>query len=131
MKKLVRVIIALVLALHGLVHLMGTAVYMKLGRVEGLTYKTTLLGGSLELGEGGMAVYGALWAVAAVGFLAAAAALAAGWRGWRPLLVGVALFSLLLTALDWGVAYAGIAVNVAILAAVWLGPRIASRKTHT
>jgi len=40
-----------------------------------------LLGGRWDLGEGGIRVFGALWAAAAIGFVAAAAALLAGW-GW-------------------------------------------------
>ena len=111
------IIAAIVLILHGLIHLMGT--------VKGLSYKTTLLGGRWDLGEGGITVFGALWAVAAVGFVVAALALLTGWSWWKPVLIGVTLFSLVLTSLDWGVAFAGIVVNLGILAALWLGPRIA------
>ena len=59
---------ALVLALHGLVHLMGTTVYLKLGELEGMPYRTTLLDGRWDLGDGGIRVVGVLWAVAAVAF---------------------------------------------------------------
>ncbi|MFA9418293.1 hypothetical protein [Natrinema sp. HArc-T2] len=63
-------------------------------------------------------MFGILWAVAAIGFVAAAGALFIDWDHW-PLLVGtVAVFSLALTVLDYTVAYAGIVVNVGILAAV-------------
>lgn len=120
--KILSIVIALALTLHGLVHLMGTVTYMKLGTVQGLAYKTTLLGGRWDLGANGMALYGALWALAAIGFVAAAIALLAGWGWYRPLLLGAALFSLALTALDWKAAAAGVVVNVAILAWLWLGP---------
>lgn len=116
--KTLSVIAAIILILHGLVHLMGTVTYMKLGVVEGLTYKTTLLAGRWDLGEGGIRIYGALWAVAAVGFVAAATALLFGWFWWKPVLAGVAAFSLALTALDWKVASAGVILNIVILA--WL-----------
>ncbi len=43
--KTLSVTAAVILILHGLIHLMGTVTYMKLGTVQGLTYKTTLLGG--------------------------------------------------------------------------------------
>ena len=123
--KVITVLAAILLILHGLIHLMGTVVYTKLGTVKGLSYKTTLLGGRWDLGEGGITVFGALWAVAAVGFVVAALALLTGWSWWKPVLIGVTLFSLVLTSLDWGVAFAGIVVNLGILAALWLGPRIA------
>lgn len=120
--KTLSIIAALVLILHGLIHLMGTVTYMKLGAVQGLAYKTTLLGGRWDLGEGGMAVYGALWAVAAIGFIAAAIALSAGWGWYRPVLLGVAVFSFALTALDWKVASAGAILNIVILTMLGLGP---------
>lgn len=69
-------------------------------------------------------MYGALWALAASGFIVAAGALLAGWQWWQPVLLGVTLLSLALTALDWGVAYTGVIVNSVILALLWLGPRI-------
>lgn len=118
---------ALVLALHGLVHLMGTAVYMKLGTLEGLPYKTTLLDGRWDLGEGGIRVVGAVWAVAAAAFVAAAVGWVGGWDAWRPVLLGATLLSLLLTTLDATRAPVGIAVNLAILLLLWLAPQLAGR----
>lgn len=118
---------AIGLALHGLVHLMGAAVYLKLAEIAELPFKTTVLDGLWDLGENGIAVYGALWAIAALGFVVSAGALAAGRNWWRPALFGVALFSLVLTALDWRVAYMGVAINVGILAVLVVGPRVAGR----
>ncbi len=40
------------------------------------------------------------------------------------LLVPVTLFSLIITDVDWSVAYAGLIVNIAILSLVWWSPRI-------
>ena len=122
--KILSIVIALALTLHGLVHLMGTVTYMKLGAAQGLAYKTTLLDGHWDLGENGMALYGALWALAAIGFAAAAVALLAGWDWYRPALMGAAVFSLALTVLDWKVAFAGAILSVLILAGLWLAPLI-------
>lgn len=116
--KTLSIVIAILLTLHGLIHLMGAVTYMKLGTVQGLTYKTTLLGGRWDLGESGIRIYGALWAVAAIGFILASIAMLFGWSGWRPVLAGVTVFSLALTALDWKVASAGAILNIVILA--WL-----------
>ncbi len=122
--KILSIVIALALTLHGLIHLMGTVTYMKLGAVQGLEYKTTLLDGRWDLGENGMTLYGALWALAAIGFVAAAVALLAGWGWHRPALMGAAVFSLALTVLDWKVAFAGAILSVLILAGLWLAPLI-------
>lgn len=115
MSKTIIIIASIVLVLHGLIHLMGTAVYMKLTTIEGFAYKTSLLDGRWDLGEGGIRVFGALWALAAIGFVVAAVALVAGWGWWQPVLVGVTLFSLVLTVLDWSNAFAGAIINIVIL----------------
>lgn len=118
---------AAVLILHGLVHLMGTAVYMKIGKVEGLPYKTTLLSGRWDLGESGIRVFGALWVVPALGFMLCGLGLLAGWPWAQPMAVGLALLSLLLTLLDWNTAYAGAIVDTAILCVIWLAPAVLAR----
>jgi hypothetical protein len=122
--RILTIIASIVLIMHGLIHLMGTTAYVKLAEIKGLPYKTTVLNGRWDLGANGIAVYGALWAVAAIGFVVAAVALLAGWSWWQPVLIGVTLFSLALTALDWGVAYAGVIINIVILVVILLGPKI-------
>jgi hypothetical protein len=127
MHRIAIVAFASLLILHGLIHLMGTTVYMKLGRLEGLPYKTTLLRGRWELGESGMRFFGALWVLPAVGFVLGGAALLAGHAMWVPLVVVTTLVSLVLTVLDFSAAYAGAVLNAVILAIVWLGPLVRSR----
>jgi hypothetical protein len=120
MSSLLRLLIVGGLSLHGAVHLLGTAVYLKLTTIPEFPYKTTLLGGRWDLGPGGIRMFGLLWAVVAAGFLGTALALLLDWTEWRALLLVVTLGSLGLTVLDWTVAYAGIAVNGAILAALFV-----------
>ena len=126
MPRIVTVIVAIVLILHGLIHLMGTAVYVRHIQIKGLSYKTTLLSGRWDLGDAGIRVFGTRWIFPAIGFVAIALALLAGWEWWKPIILGVTLFSLALTALDWSNAFMGAIVDVAILVLVPLGPRIAS-----
>ena len=126
MSKIIIIVTALVLALHGLIHLIGPAIYMKLGTVKEIAYKTTLLDGHWDVGASGIWMFGALWVVPAVGFILAAVAMLAGWSWWQPALIGVTLFSLLLTILDWRVAYAGVVVNLVILAVLALEPHLVS-----
>jgi hypothetical protein len=124
--RILTIIASIVLVMHGLIHLMGTTVYLRLSEIKGLPYKTTVLDGRWDLGTNGIAIYGALWALAAAGFIVSAVAVIAGWNWWQPVLFGVTLFSLVLTALNWGVAYAGVIINIVILAMAWVGPRIAN-----
>jgi hypothetical protein len=125
--KALKIIAAVVLALHGFIHLIGTAAYLKLADVQGFPYKTTVLGGRWDLGQAGIGFFGVLWGVAAVGFVVAAIAFLINLTWWRSALLWVTIFSLILTVLDWGNAYAGILVNSVILAVLWLRPGRAKR----
>lgn len=126
MSKIIQIILAILISLHGLIHLMGPAVYMKLTEIQGFGYKTTLIDGRWNLGEKGIRVFGALWIVPALGFILAAVALLAGWVWFQPALIVVTLISLVLTILDYRIAYAGVIINILILAGIWLAPRVIS-----
>ena len=109
---------AVVLAIHGLIHLIGFVVPWQLATVDGFPYRTTLLAGALDVGGAGARAVGGLWLVCAVGFVVAGFAI---WRGepWAiPLAVGLALASLVLCVLGLPESAVGIAVNVAILVVV-------------
>lgn len=123
--KILSIALAILLILHGLIHLMGVVTYLKLGTVQGLTYKTTLLNGRWDWGENGIRLYGVLWGLAALGFVAAALALLTGADEWRLLLGGAAFLSLALTALDWKDAFAGAILNLVILAGLGIAAFIA------
>ena len=113
------ILAAVVLVAHGLIHLMGTTVYLRFGELEGFAYKTTLLGGRWDLGATGIGVFGALWAVAAVGFIVAAIGMLTGSSWWQAVLIAVTIFSLILTGLDSSLAFAGIGLNIVILIVVF------------
>ena len=115
MSNIFRTAAATILALHGLIHLIGPSVYLKLTELDEFAYKTTLLGGRWDLGERGIQAFGVLWVFPAIGFLAAAAGLLLGYDWWGWVLATTTVFSLVLTALDYRVAFAGIVVNVVIL----------------
>jgi hypothetical protein len=123
--RILTIVGSIVIILHGIIHLIGTAAYLKLVEIKELPYKTTLLGGRWDLREKGMAIYGVLWAVAAVGFILSAVAIIVGWSWWQPALLGVTFFSLVLTSLDWEDAKAGFITNIIILIVIWIGPKIA------
>ena len=118
---------AILLVVHGLIHLMGTTIYAKLGQIQGLPYKTTLLGGRWDLGERGIGVFGALWVLPAVGFLLAGAALFVNHAAWGSFAIVSCVVSLVLTLLDVHAAFAGAILDVLILVAIWVGPILRSQ----
>lgn len=118
-----RVILGTVLILHGLIHLLGVAAYWRLAEVEGLSYGTRLLSGSLEGGETGAWVFGLLWLLGAIGFVVAGAAVLLLRPLWRSLTLGVAVLSPAITVLGRPDALFGVLVNLAILAYLLVGER--------
>jgi hypothetical protein len=117
--------VGIVLALHGLIHLLGFAAYLKLTTVATLPYKTAVLGGRLELGAAGTGLFGLAWGVAVLGFVLVATAFRLSWSWWRPVLLAVTLLSLLLTVLDYEAAKAGIVLNLLTLALLVWAPKCA------
>ena len=64
MIRILAILLAVVTGLHGLIHLMGFVAYWPLREIKDLPYKTTLLGGKLDLGAGGMRLFSVVWLVA-------------------------------------------------------------------
>jgi hypothetical protein len=89
-----------------------------------MRYKTTILAGRVDLGDAGIRVLGVVWLLVAIGFVVTAAGTFTSRSWWTVALVGVALASLGLSALEWPLARVGVAVNVAILAALFAGQRL-------
>jgi hypothetical protein len=126
-----RRIAAAVLALHGLVHLIGFVVPWRLAQVEGFAYRTTAFDGVIELGETGALVIGLAWLAIAVGFVIAAVGV---WeaRAWAIPLVGLlAAASLAVCVMGLPETVAGIVLDVAILGAVAWASRAHSASRGT
>lgn len=113
--RFLSIILVVIVILHGLIHLLGFAAYWPLADIPNLPYKTSLLGGRLEVGASGMRIFSLLWLLVALGFVLAAGALALGKSYWAPLLLGTTLLSLAICILDWKVAYLGALIDVFLL----------------
>ncbi|HLN61736.1 MAG TPA: hypothetical protein VK464_09310 [Symbiobacteriaceae bacterium] len=107
-----------IVGLHGLVHLMGFVPYWPLAAVRELPYKTAIAGGHWLVGAGGMKLFGLLWLLAALGFVAAAVGLFAGQAWWRPVMLATVAVSTAVIALDWAPAFRGAVVNGVIVVVI-------------
>ncbi len=115
---MVRTLAAALLAVHGLIHLIGFVVPWGIAQVEGFPYRTSAFAGAVTLGEAGARLVGVAWLLLAVGFVVAGVAT---WRRatWAaPLTAVLAVGSIVVCALGLPEAVFGIVVNVAILAAL-------------
>ena len=113
---------AVLIAAHGLIHLMGVALLWKLGQVGQLRYATAVPA------PGSTAAYlvGGMWLVAAVLFVTAAVLLAAGRAAWRLTALAGVVVSAAVIGLMPGQAVAGLVIDGLILALVavsWLRTR--------
>jgi hypothetical protein len=114
----IRIVAAVVVAGHGLIHLIGFVVPWGLAQVEGFPYRTTALGGAIALGDAGARAVGVAWLVCAVGFVVAGLGI---WRraSWAlPLAAVLAVASIVPCVLGLPEAVAGIVVNAVILGVV-------------
>jgi hypothetical protein len=119
-----RVALAILMALHGVAHLVGFIGSWQLAGSEStIPYKTTVLAGRLNLGGPGIRAMGVFWLLTAVGFWLAATGAFMNQSWWTLAALGVALFSLMLSIVGLPDSRIGVAVNLVILAALMVGQR--------
>lgn len=115
-----RILLALLLAAHGLAHLVSfVEAWRLLPRV--MPYKTTVLAGHVDLGDTGTRAAGVLWLLVSIAFAVVAGGAAADTDWWVAGAFGTAVVSLVLSATEWPEARVGVMIDVAILAALPLG----------
>jgi hypothetical protein len=115
---MIRRIAAVLLALHGVIHLIGFVTPWRIATLEGFAYRTTVFGGALDVGDAGARFIGLVWLGLTFGFLAAGYGI---WRRTRwavGLTAVLAVVSLVVCLLGLPEAGAGVATDVVILAAV-------------
>ena len=113
---MLNVVAAAVLVLHGLAHLPGFLVLWRLS--AGSPYKTTILGGRLDLGDAGAKVMGVLWLLLVVGFALVAWSAYRGAPWWPLGALGVASGSLLLCLIYLPETIIGVVIDAVLIAAI-------------
>ncbi len=112
-----------VLVLHGIAHLVGFVAPWRLLEMTEVPYKTTVLGGTIDLGDAGIRIVGLVWLVSTIGFAAAAMGLLTHEPWWRGLAFACTGLSLVLTLSELPRTKFGVGLNVLILAALLLDAR--------
>ena len=115
-----RFALAALMILHGIAHLVGFAGSWHVGD---LPYKTTVLGGRVDLGDAGIRVTGVLWLAAAVAFVMVGAGTALNYNWWTRAASYVTVASLALTIIELPEAKLGLIVNLAILSVLFATTR--------
>jgi hypothetical protein len=119
----VRVLPAVLLALHGLAHLPGFLGPWRLVARADLPYATYGLAGRVHLGAAGARALGVMWLLTALAFWVAADLFILGRAGWVPLTLGASTVSLALCATSLPETRAGLVLDAVLLALLLLlGP---------
>lgn len=114
-----RFVLSFLLIVHGVAHLVGFVVPWKLIPTPEMPYRTTVLGGNVDLGHAGIRVVGLLWLGLAVGFTVVGVLLMLN-RPWHTGALALASASLVLCALQWPESRIGVAVNLFLLATLYV-----------
>jgi hypothetical protein len=120
-----RFALSVLMALHGVAHLVGFVGPWRFAAGATMPYKTTIFAGRIDLGDAGIRVIGLVWLFAALAFVVSAVGGITNKPWWIPTSIGVVVASLLLSGVEWPEARIGLFVNVLLLAALALGRRLA------
>ena len=115
-----RLVLAALMALHGVAHLVGFAGAWQLAPAKEIPYKTTIFAGHVQVGDTGIRVLGILWLFAALAFIVAAGGAVWSTQWWARAALAVTSVSLVMTIVEWPEARIGLIVNLAILATLFL-----------
>ena len=110
-----RIALALILIAHGVANLPGFVVPWRLAAPNGMTYKTTLFAGLINVGDVGIRVVGMLWLLAALALAVCGVGALARAPWWTSATLIAALFSLVLSIAGWPHSRIGVFANVAII----------------
>lgn len=118
-----KIALAVLLVVHAVAHLVGFTVPWGLTVLEEMPYRTTLLGGRVDVGDAGIRLVGALWLVMSVAFGIAAIAVLTGVEWWSRLTLWAVILSLLMCVIGWPDSRFGLLVNLLILVVLLVGIR--------
>jgi hypothetical protein len=113
-----RTVLGVLIALHGLVHLIGFLVPWRLLVLPEIPYATTAVWGALELGAVGARLLGVGWLLGALVFLLAALGVVSSAPWAVPMTAVAACFSALLCLAGAPAALAGLVLDLLILLAI-------------
>ena len=88
-----------------------------------MPYRTTILGGTIDIGDGGIKAIGLAWLVLSVLFVVAAAATLMRATWWPPFVYTAVGLSTALRVLGWPDARLGLIANAVVLLLLAVGVR--------
>lgn len=106
---------ALVILLHGGIHVLGFLAASGIAQVPQLSGRPTFAISDFPVGHPVLIAFGAMWLVAFIGFAATAIGVVADQGWWQALAAASTVISIMLVVLWWDDAKFGILPNLAII----------------
>ena len=119
-----RFMLAAFLIGHGVAHIVGFVVPWKLMPTPEMPYRTTILGGMMDVGDAGIRAIGIVWLSIALAFVIVAGGMVAGWS-MRMAVFALLALSSVFCVVGWPEARIGLIVNAALLVALLALPELA------
>jgi hypothetical protein len=116
-----RIVLAVLMIVHGIAHVVGFAGAW--GLSKSVPFKTTVLGGHLDLGSIGIRALGLVWLSCALAFAAIGLATIFRAHWWLSAAMLVAFVSLLLCVIELPDAKIGAVLDIVILVLLAVAPR--------
>lgn len=113
-----RILFSLLLAVHAVAHLPGFLVSWRWMSEPDLPYRTTILGGKVDVGAVGIRVIGVFWLLAAVAVGTAAIHVFRNTDNAAMITWAALAFSSVLTIIGWPDSKKGVALNAVIIASL-------------
>ena len=131
---MIRRVVAVFLALHGIVHVMGLLGSWRLADIKELPYTTQVLNGTVDVGDVGERLVGVLWLVGASAFVVAAIATWRTSEHWVRILSVATVLSLAACLFGLPASSIGVVIDLLILLAIGIystfGPAPLTQTVH-
>jgi len=109
---------------HGFAHIVGFLVSWKLVDDKDSPYRTTVLGGKLDLGDTGIRILGIVWLLLGIAFFLMTYGVIVETAWWKTATFYVTYLSLLLSILNLPDTKYGLMANILLLLFLWIAPSL-------
>jgi hypothetical protein len=109
---------------HGFAHIVGFLISWKLVDDKDSPYKTTILGGKLDLGDTGIRIMGVIWLLLGLSFFMMTYGVITRTEWWKASTIYITFFSLFLSILALPDTKYGVMANILLILFLWIAPSL-------
>jgi len=103
--------------------IIGFIVFWRISEIEGITYKTTIFNGKIDVADFGIRIIGIIWLLLSLTFIFNGITVILNLLFWESLAFYLAILSLIFCIMGWPDSKIGVFVNIIILVFLFLNRR--------